>query len=570
MLDITILGKPSNIRSYELQGGFGASISKTGDINNDGFADIIIGNSEFATSAGKSYIYFGGAAPDSSVDIELEGEWINNLNSYSLSILSDINGDGFDDIITGAPGYRSAYITELGTGRAYVYFGGTEADTLADLVLSGDPSFGNFATDVSGGGDFNNDLYNDFIVRDYNNVYLYFGGPLVDNVPDIIFSGLSGLEEWGNSIAFAGDLNNDGFDDLIIGDPGNESTKGQAFIYFGNDSLENTADLTLDNGEMPNLFGYSVTGIGDHNGDGFDDVIVGDIGSSYSGKALLFYGSENIDSEADLIIYGETYPQNSSNFSRAMAGAGDINNDGYADFILSDETHNNLGRVYLYLGGSEPDRNYDYIFDGLEKDSQFGWSLDGSSDINNDGISDVVIGSHSENYAIGKTYIYYGSESLDNEADIVYQGSQSNDFFAFSLSSGGDVNGDGKADVVIGAYKNDNNGATFLYFTGLVDDIKLQSEPYPKKFKLSQNYPNPFNPETVISYQLPVTGFVNLAVYNSLGQKITTLVDEQKQSGQYSARWDASNIASGVYFYRLTVSGEKGTFSYIKKCIFLK
>lgn len=102
--------------------------------------------------------------------------------------------------------------------------------------------------------------------------------------------------------------------------------------------------------------------------------------------------------------------------------------------------------------------------------------------------------------------------------------------------------------------------------TGVEESINLP----PVAFDLEQNYPNPFNSETRFNYQLSMNSRIELSIFNSLGQKIITLADEQKDPGQYSVHWHASNIASGVYFYRLTVSNEKGTFSDIKKCILLK
>ena len=141
--------------------------------------------------------------------------------------------------------------------------------------------------------------------------------------------------------------------------------------------------------------------------------------------------------------------------------------------------------------------------------------------------------------------------------------------------------------VVCASYYTDSIPEEFIvkndtiYFTDLYDGmyilkhdkttaVEVSSNIRPIEFCLEQNYPNPFNSQTKFTYQLAGKSWVELAVYNSLGQKISTLVDEQKATGHYSAQWDASDVASGIYFYRLTVSNEKNTFSGIKKCILLK
>ncbi|MDI6803819.1 MAG: T9SS type A sorting domain-containing protein, partial [Bacteroidota bacterium] len=88
----------------------------------------------------------------------------------------------------------------------------------------------------------------------------------------------------------------------------------------------------------------------------------------------------------------------------------------------------------------------------------------------------------------------------------------------------------------------------------------------PVEYGLSQNHPNPFNPTTIINYQLPIDSWVTLKVYDVLGREVATLVDEFKDGGYYEATWDATNIPSGVYFYRL----QAGTYSDTKKLLLIK
>ena len=88
-----------------------------------------------------------------------------------------------------------------------------------------------------------------------------------------------------------------------------------------------------------------------------------------------------------------------------------------------------------------------------------------------------------------------------------------------------------------------------------------------EKFSLNQNYPNPFNPSTMISYQLPITNFVELSIFNSLGQKVTTLVNAKQPAGTYNVEWNASGFASGIYYYRLHTNAG---FVQTKKLVLLK
>ncbi|MDD5231624.1 MAG: cohesin domain-containing protein [Candidatus Marinimicrobia bacterium] len=97
-------------------------------------------------------------------------------------------------------------------------------------------------------------------------------------------------------------------------------------------------------------------------------------------------------------------------------------------------------------------------------------------------------------------------------------------------------------------------------------DINEDQHNVPKEYALDQNYPNPFNPTTTISYQLPKSSFVKLYVYDVNGRLVETLVNEQKNAGYYSIIWNAKNVSSGVYLYRI----DAGDFSSIKKCIFIK
>jgi len=97
-------------------------------------------------------------------------------------------------------------------------------------------------------------------------------------------------------------------------------------------------------------------------------------------------------------------------------------------------------------------------------------------------------------------------------------------------------------------------------------ESNLEISPVPTKYELGQNYPNPFNPSTQIQFALPKESRVKLEIYNTLGERITTLADETRQAGYYSERFDAAGLASGLYFYRL----QAGEFVDTKRLLLLK
>lgn len=128
--------------------------------------------------------------------------------------------------------------------------------------------------------------------------------------------------------------------------------------------------------------------------------------------------------------------------------------------------------------------------------------------------------------------------------------------------------------LVSGLYNYDCTYHSSLGMTGTITvnpvGIKHISGSIPEKFYLYQNYPNPFNPSTTIKFDLPSSGEVSLIVYGVTGEKVTALVNQHLEAGNYSADWQASNYPSGIYFYRLAVSGSAGEYKDTKRLVLLK
>jgi len=449
---------------------FGYSVSDAGDVNGDGFADVYVGAWAYSTSKGRAYLYYGGANMNNVVAIFMTGDTTLNYFGYSVSGGGDVNGDGFADMIVGAFGYNSS------TGRAYVYTNTLRGKDISDLIMTGENVGDYFGESISNAGDVNGDGYDDVIVgaqqanSEKGKAYIYFGGIYMNNVPDVIFSGDSSIYNFGYSVSEAGDINSDGFDDVIIGAP-TDFLKGKAYIYFGGIAMNNVPDVIINDNSR--YLGISVSGAGDVNSDGFSDVIIG-AGGTNTGRAYIFYGSVNMDNIADVIITGE-----SASFGYSVSSAGDFNKDGFSDVIVGDFGYDSdAGRSYLMYGGVIMNNIPDLIFTENNIRNGFGWSVSGAGDVNGDGYSDVIVGANDFYYALdtGTAYIYFGGDNPNNIADVIFTGNWPNNDFAISVSGAGDVNGDGYSDVIIG----NDNFVVYIYFGGStmdnIADVKMEGD----------------------------------------------------------------------------------------------
>ena len=176
-----------------------------------------------------------------------------------------------------------------------------------------------------------------------------------------------------------------------------------------------------------------------------------------TGRAYIYYGGLNIGNSADVILTGAA---SGDFFGYSVSTAGDVNGDGYSDVIVgaygNDAEGSNTGSAYIYFGGSNMDNTSDIQLKGVTVGDQFGISVSTAGDINGDGYADVIVGANGND--AGAAYIYFGGSIMNSDADITFYGTNSDDQFGRSVSSAGDLNGDGYADVIVGAYVNDGGG----------------------------------------------------------------------------------------------------------------
>jgi hypothetical protein len=290
---------------------FGFSVSDAGDVNGDGFDDVIVGAFAFdngESNEGRAFLYLGSAGGPSLAPVwTAESDQVEAWFGWSVSGAGDVNGDGFDDLIVGAHNFDNGQSNE---GRAFLYFGSAGGPSLApNWTAESNQAGAWFSYSVSDAGDVNGDGFDDVIVgaRTFDNgqtdegrTYLYLGsagGPSL--APDWAAESNQASAYFGHSVSGAGDVNGDGFDDVIVGAPyfdNGQTYECRSVLYLGSAAGPSLApDWTAESDQDSADFGDSVSGAGDVNGDGFDDVIVGAHGYSngqlLEGRAFLYLGS---------------------------------------------------------------------------------------------------------------------------------------------------------------------------------------------------------------------------------------------------------------------------------------
>jgi hypothetical protein len=382
---------------------------------------------------------------------------------YSVAGAGDVNGDGYDDVIVGAPRYDSG---EANEGAAFLFLGSESG------IADGGPGSSHARLE-------SNQTYSEF----------------------------------GSSVAGAGDVNGDGYDDVIVGAGGydaGEADEGAAFVFLGSalgiaSGNPDTAAVRIEADQAGASLGWSVAGAGDVNGDGYADVIVGASGYQVGrldggchcwvydhpneGAAFLFLGSSDgiADGNPDTAATVLRSNQTSARFALSVAGAGDVNGDGYDDVIVGspffDVAPNIWGTALVFLGGpsgiadgdhSSADARLESDEDPYQRHTYFGWSVAGAGDVNGDGYHDVIVGAPEypdAEIGPGAAFVYLGSASgiahgsPATAATRLESGEEGN--LGISVAGAGDVNGDGHDDLIVGSGRShtlsEQGSAAFVY-----------------------------------------------------------------------------------------------------------
>ena len=507
---------------------FGHSAGTAGDVNGDGYSDIIIGAYYYdapTTDEGAAIVYNGYASGLMASWLWAgQSDQVSANFGFSVGTAGDVNGDGYADVIVGAFQYDGG---EANEGRVYVFHGSATGLTAsAASTLECNMASAQFGYSVGTAGDVNGDGYDDVIIganQYYSSdaeggegaAYLYYGSAGgLEAIYGWMIEGNMFAAQVGHSVGTAGDVNGDGYADVMVGAPYYDATydeEGRAYVFHGSAAgLATTPSWTVDGGQEKANFGCCVSTAGDVNRDGYTDVIVGAYnfsnGELHEGKAFVYHGSAGGLSTTP--AWTKEGNQAGAQFGRAVSTAGDVNGDGYADVIIGswafDNGETDEGAVWVYQGSSDGLGTISSWFAESDTASaHFGQSVDTAGDVNGDGYADVIIGA----YYYGATHegaavLWHGSSAglgasgTPTNADWGVEGNQDGAYFGHSVASAGDVNGDGYADVIVGAYLWDVNdgspteeivdaGGAVLYYGGGRRGVNLN----PRQLRVDNSAP---------------------------------------------------------------------------------
>ncbi len=425
----------------------GSAVAGVGDVNADGYADLLIGAPNHdgdEADAGAAFLLLGPVS--GQVDLgraaaEIVGKEVEGEAGHSVAAAGDVNADGYADLLIGAP---------------YVDTGASDAGA-AYLVLG--PVDGEL--DVRSG--------------------------------DAIMNGLSSIDWAGWAVAGAGDTNGDGYDDLLVGAPyadKNGSNVGAAYLLLGPVSGElalSEADAQMPGETAADSAGLAVDGAGDVDGDGIDDVILGAPGRDQSGTnagaAYLLLGPvSDLDlGAADIRLAGEAEHDGAGT---AVAGAGDVDGDGLDDILVgapnNDTGGDAAGAVYLVQGSARGYLSLSSAHASILGEAAFdqaGAELEGVGDADGDGLGDFLVGAPGHDQGgtdAGSAYLMLGPVEGQvglGSALVTVLGSQDGDGAGNAISSAGDSDGDGTIELLVGAPDSSEGGTDrgAAYLIDLVD-----------------------------------------------------------------------------------------------------
>ncbi|NNL22207.1 MAG: choice-of-anchor D domain-containing protein [Ignavibacteriaceae bacterium] len=490
------------------------------DITGDGIQDVVISTENYWTMC------LDGAASGTSFPIWIFTTYMGSNNTGSIGanfeygvqdamqIANDLNGDGFNDVILA-----------VGGGNEHVYvLDGTNGEIIWQYGDDINYSLGDFeAVDVQ--RDFNGDNINDVLaIADGNSAGTGYKRAF-------LFDGTNGNVIWehfypgpnpsfGKTIVSIDDFTGDNIPEVAIAYGNNGSTNQAVRTLNGSNGQEIWTREMIEY-EPKELIALPLPG-------GGTDIIA----------AEYFNRIHRLDGMSGDITW--TYPLGGSAGVIQLNLIEDIDSDQIPDVLIASFAGNGIN----CLSGGSGTQLWSW-----QMDFQFG--VTAIPDIDNDGGEDVVVGSRDQ-------YLY----CINGKGDSVIFQNQFSDWL-YSVNVMASIDGNISYEILAGT--RDGVVASLSGGTDTVTTVGTSQE-IPTDYVLYQNYPNPFNPNTIIEFRIPLVGLVNLKIYDILGREITTLVNEEMQAGNYKIDFDASTLASGIYFYTL----QAGDFVATKKMILLK
>jgi hypothetical protein len=417
-------------------------------------------------------------------------------------------------------------------------------------------------------GDLNSDGLKDVVVRIGNTITIYWGtAASIDTVNPLRFSGVG---DFGRSICIA-NIIGDGTVDLIIGAPNFPTasvSQGRVSVYRGGAIFDTIPAITINGDSTRYYLGVSCT-VGDLNNDGFNDLAVRgwyQVGATSQrfDYVDVWFGGAAFDTTRDIRL-------RSASIVNSGLACFDANGDGIDDLLWTNA--DSAAWINIHYGGVSFSSNPSLRLRDPQL-AEFGTSIVNAGDMNGDGYNDILIGAYFSNNP-GYVYVYGGGPRIDQYFDAAV-GMSSLSYFGYSVSSVGDITGDGLADIIVGApnFEFGNQRGYWGIFKGdssiRVTDVR-ELQPLPSVIVLHAAFPNPFNPQTTIRYDLHTTANIHLEIFDLIGRHVVTLATGAKSPGSYAAVFDGSGLPSGMYFYRLTATTADGrTWSDTKKLTLVK
>ena len=537
------------------QGGmqFGGGVTGAGDINGDGYADAVVGATQYTLNfadEGAIFVFHGDPSGFGSTYDQFSPGGQAGVNfGRTVAGLGDVNHDGFDDVIAGAPAWTSGQTDE---GAAFLYTGSVGGLNYASWVFDTDQSTAGQGLNVGPAGDVDGDGYADFLIStwawdegldtDNGKVWLFNGSSgTPSTTPSWSLVGTQAQEFVGTCIGTAGDVDGDGFSDLLLGASGYDGSvtdEGAARVFTGSPSGPGTvAAWTAEGGQNDSYFGNSCAGAGDVDGDGLGDAAIGaqlfdgsliDEGAAYVyvglaeglsavanftntgsqggmefGAAVASAGDMDGDGDLETVVGAPSFTNTffgegvvfvyegkpdgppptpvltayggsgGADFGRAVAGGGDVDGDGYDDLVVGapgyTDGQSDEGRVSLFLGSSGgPSVSAPWTWQPDSAGAEVGAAVALAGDVDGDGFADLAVGAPGQD-GVGNAHVFFGSASgLGSAPDWTSSGSSiSGVEFGAAVAWAGDVDGDGTDDLLVGSpsYGNvlEEQGAAYLY-----------------------------------------------------------------------------------------------------------
>ena len=501
-----------------------------GDLNGDGYADFVSAIDSLVSDYPQRYkfiIYiFNGNTTVSTNPSQIIV--YDSIGGQFAFCIADFNKDGYGDLAVGDGGGLGV---NDGKGQVNIHYGtGIDLPNEPDLVIGG------------------------------------YGSATATN--------------FGCALS-AGDINGDGIDDLVVGAPyyGEDYERGRVYIYYGDTlGLHAWPDIIINGHQEAGVyefFGRYVSGKSDFNNDSYDDLVIGAPGNgaagSNAGKVYVYHGGSPMDTSAKGWIYGEASYQRLAayNVSSVPADTNGFASVGWFGTPDWPSTTGSFGRgkCYMIPGDNIGEITPHWTLTGNDlSDSALGYWSCSAGYADNDKLGDFVAGSGSP-FRKGRAYLFLRRNMMKLQPDAYIEGRDgiggSGDVLGAKVAYAGDVDSCGRDEFLVSNYYADSSNMIWLCkYTGPdgvtgEPEFRIQNS----EFRIYQNSPNPFSQSTIIKYQLTQAGKTTLKIYNIQGQLVRVLVNEDKKVGSYEVQWNGRDnnnnaVSNGIYIYKLNM-GEK-------------